>query len=311
MSMEHTDLYNRHAALKAREEGLVFAPSEEEIQLLGEHEPGVQFTPARDVLITPGRQSRVSVLEYQLRGREEPYRVVWKRMGADKELDLHEAQVMRERLGPYRTSLEKSGWRIPRLFFSAVEKLNDEFQIFSYEEFIPGGDAEHMIANPEEPNFRKWYVIDKILRLLYSYPEELERGSLLGHTLTFLPHGLDLKLANLILEPSDNQLYFVDLFGPKELSAEGDWTIYSPKLDSLPPQNLRAVTATREGAILRFWRLARRTWEPTKEHRRLLRDDFLDHLSLAGAPQHELETIRQEIDSEFEWFNQIYAERNV
>ena len=310
MSIEHTDLYNRHAAEEAREAGVVFAPSEEEVQLLGEHEPGLQFRPARDVLITPGRQSRVSVLEYDI--RDETYRVVWKRMGADKGLDSPETIQMRERLDPYRTSLEQNGWKVPRVFFTAVEKLGNDFQIFSYEEFIPGGDTEHMIGDSEVPNFRKWYVIRKVLETLYSYPEDqLQRRNLLGHDLTLLPHGLDLKLANLILDPNDSQLYFVDLFGPKELTAEGDWVTYTPKLDSLPPANLRVVTATREGAILRFWRLARRTWEPGREQRRMLTDDFLEQLVLAGAPQTEMNVIRQEIANDYEWFNQIYAERNV
>ena len=215
MSMGHSDLYNQHAAEAARASGVLFAPSQDEIHLLREHEPEIQFRSVEDVAITPGRQSRVSVVEYDLQGST--HRVVWKRMGAGKGLDLGEAQEMRERLSPYRSSLEASGWRIPKLFYSEVEKLNDEFQIFSYEEFIPGGDAEHMVADPEQPNFRKWYLIEKVFRLLYSYPEDqLERGHLLGRELTFLPHGLDLKLANLVLDPSDNQLFFVDLFGPKE-----------------------------------------------------------------------------------------------
>jgi len=310
MSMDHVDLYNQHAAEEARAAGLMFAPSSEEISLLGEHEPGVQFRPVRNVAMTPGRQSRVSVLEYDRQGTT--YRVVWKRMGADKRLDLDEAKAMRERLSPYRTSLESSGWHVPKLFFSEVEKLNNEFQVFSYEEFIPGGDAEHMIADPTEPNFRKWYVIEKVLRLLYSYPgDQLTNVSLLGRDLTLLPHGLDLKLANLVLEPSDNQLYFVDLFGPKELTPDGGWRIYSPKLDSLPPDNLRVVTATREGAILRFWRLARKTWEPVRERRPLLLDDFLDRLAVCDPTSEELGVIREDLTSNFAWLNTIYSERKV
>jgi hypothetical protein len=196
------------------------------------------------------------------------------------------------------------------LFFSEVEKLNEEFQIFSYEEFIEGGDAEHMVADPEQPNFRKWYLIEKVFRLLYSYPQaQLTRGSLLGRDLTFLPHGLDLKLANLVLDP-DGQLFFVDLFGPKELDAEGGWLTYSTKLDSLPPENLRVVTATREGAILRFWRLARRTWEPIKDRRPLLEDDFLQRLA-ALAPTEEFETVKGELLDSYAWFDELYSERAV
>lgn len=67
MSMDHLQLYNEHAAREARESGLLFAPSPEEVSVLCAHEPGVGFTPARDVQITPGRQSRVSVSTRSMR----------------------------------------------------------------------------------------------------------------------------------------------------------------------------------------------------------------------------------------------------
>jgi hypothetical protein len=66
------------------------------------------------------------VLEYDQGG--DTFQVVWKRMGAGKGLDNDEARAMRERLAPYRKSLELGGWQIPKLFFSAVEKLGSEFQ---------------------------------------------------------------------------------------------------------------------------------------------------------------------------------------
>ncbi len=308
MSMDHLQLYNEHAAREAREAGVLFAPSPEEVSVLFAQEPGVRFTLARDVEITPGRQSRVSVLEYTQRGRT--FRVVWKRMGADKGLVLEEATSMRRRLGPYRQSLEDNGWHIPKLFYSVVEKMSNEFQIYSYEEFIAGGDAEHMIRDPAQPIFRKWYLIEKVLRTLYGYPFDLRRQTLLGKELTLLPHGLDLKLANLVLEIGQDQLYFVDLFCPKEI-ADDSWVNYTPKLDSLPPDNLRAVTATREGAILRFWRSARKTWEPVRTLRPLLQDDFLDRLRACDPSPAEFDTIRNEMEGGFEWLNRVYAERSV
>jgi len=126
-----------------------------------------------------------------------------------------------------------------------------------------------------------------------------------------LPHGLDLKLANLVLEPATSQLYFVDLFGPKELDESGRWRIYSRKLDTLPADNLRIVTATREGAVLRFWRLARKSWEPDRARRVSLRDQFVDHLESMGAPDDEFALIRNEIDQSFPWLNALYSEQNV
>ncbi len=312
VSIDHVDLYNQHAAEEARAAQLLFAPSRDEVSILSAREPGITFRPVHDVAITPGRQSRVSVMEYRRRG--ETFRIVWKRMGADRRLDLAEAKAMRKRLSPYWHSLEAHGWRIPILFYSTVEELNGEFEIFTYEQFIDGGDAEHMISDPEQPIFRKWYVIEEVLRLLYSYPEgpgELHREEVSGKLLTVLPHGLDLKLANLILEPRENQLYFVDLFAPKELTPDGTWESYTPKLDSLSAENLKAVTATREGAILRFWRLARTSWEPVRTLRPLLQEDFLERLRACEPPEDELRTIRDEMDSNFAWLDRLYSEPNV
>jgi hypothetical protein len=323
MSLEHVSLYSLHADEASATDVVlgspeaadrVFKPSADELGLLSEHEPGIKFRPVADATVTGGisvgRQSRVTVLEYD--HEERTYRVVWKRMGAGKGLDLDEARQLRERLNPYRSSLEDSGWHVPKLLYSKVEKLGNEFQIFSYEEFIPGGDAEHMIADREEPNFRKWYVVEKVLRALYSYPiVELKVQTILGQQVTMLPHGLDLKLANLVLNSGTSQLFFVDLFGPKELYQDGQWVTYTDKLDSLPPDQLKVVTATREGLILRFWRLARRTWEPEKERRRLLQDDFIEILAGLCSDEREFRFIRGELDSDFQWLNDIYREHRV
>lgn len=197
--------------------------------------------------------------------------------------------------------------------YAKVEKLGAESQIFSYEEYIPGGDAEHMIADPRVPNFRKWYVVEKVLRALYAYPNmDLVQRALVDKSVHLLPHGLDLKLANLVLHSETSQLYFVDLFGPKELTpVSREWVTYSSKLDSLPPDHLRVVTASREGLILRFWRLARRTWEPDKARRRLLQDDFLERLKALDPPEPEFRLVRDEVENDFPWLDKIYLEHRV
>ncbi len=298
----HGELYEAHAELV----------TSEELQLLKEHEPGVAFTivGAEEAGLSQGRQSRVSVLAYERGG--EAFQVLWKRMAAGKGLDEAEATAMNDRLAPYRQALVTAGWQVPKLLYTRVGALPDEYQIFGYEQYIPGGDGEKLLANPNEPNFRKWFVLSEVIRTLYGYPAgSTHRGTVAGREVTQLPHGLDLKLANVVLEAPSNDLYFVDLFGPKELDEDGNWLIYSPKLDDLSPQSLRAVTATREGAILRCWRLAEEHWSDgyrTVEERRA---EFLARLAQLGLPPAELSFIRSEVEAGYPWLDAIYREREV
>ena len=259
--------------------------------------------------ISQGRQSRVSVLEYDRDGKT--HQVIWKRMGANKRLTHEEAHQLWLRLDSYRTSLLGSGWTVPQLLYSAVVEISKvEHQIFSYEQFIPGGDGDSLLADPSEPNFRKWHFVTEVLRRLYAYPAR-RTNELGGRELTLLPHGLDLKAANLVLEPQTDQLYFVDLFGPKELTEDGNWRVFSPKIDPLPPRNLMAVCATREGCLLRFWRLARRLWEPEYTRRGLLTAELMEQLSRFDPPHSEFDFIEQEIADGFPWLNELYSERQV
>jgi hypothetical protein len=287
--------------------------TEAEERFAAEREPGtgtnLRFVQAEG--ISKGRQSRVSVLAYGQGSRER--RVVWKRMGAGKGLDVEEAELMWQRLAHYREKLIAVGWRVPKLLYSAVVPISqDEVQIFSYEEYIRGGDAEVMLKDPEQPNFRKWYFVDKVLRTLYSYPpDSLRREEVAGRTVSLLPDGLDLKAANFVLEEGTDDLFFIDLFGPKELTDDGQWRVYSQKIDPLPADNLRAVCATREGSLLRFWRLARRLWKPDKRERIAITEEFLDHVAAIEPPPEELAFIREEIENGCRWMEQLYEERQI
>jgi len=284
----------------------------EELQLLKEHEPLVPFNivGALEAGLSTGRQSRVSILEYDQRG--EQYRVLWKRMAAGKGLDASEAARLDSRLEPYRGSLERGGWHVPQLYHHQVSRLSGENQIFSYEQYISGGDGEKMLQDPTQPNFRKWFLIEEVVRTLYSYPDsEVQRTALRGQTLTKLPHGLDLKLANVVLSDVDDRLYFVDLFCPKELDEAGNWLTFSSKLDSLKPEALMAICASREGSLLRCWRLAEKTWNNGYQDVTTLRQDFLHHLGRMGLPSIELDFITQEINSGYPWLDSVYQERNV
>jgi hypothetical protein len=300
MSEQHADLYEAHA-------GSVTA---EEQQLLKEHEPLIAFRVLAGEGLSEGRQSRVSVLEYD-RGHE-TYRVLWKRMGAGKGLTAAEAGDLHARLQPYRQDLIATGWQVPQLLYTTVTTLPEEQQIFSYEQFIPGGDGEKQLGNEREPNFRKWFLVDEVVRTLAQYPQEtVRRAEVAGQELTRLPHGLDLKLANCVLEAGTNQLYFVDLFGPKELDERGQWLTFSTKLDSLPEEALLAVCATREGAILRCWRLAEQHWSNGSRSVEQLRQEFLARLPASALPEPEQRFIAKEIDAGYPWLDELYREYRV
>jgi hypothetical protein len=302
MSERHADLYQKHPETVTHAEKALLASQELgiEFRIIGAEAAG----------LSQGRQSRVSVLEYERDG--EPFRVLWKRMGAGKGLTESEARNMQLELAPYRSELIDAGWNVPKTLYSKLSPIDGEYQIFSYEQHIPGLDGEKMISNPDEPNFRKWYLANQVVRILADYPSEsLHHEVIAGKTLTALPHGLDLKLANVVLEPNTDDLYLVDLFGPKRLYEHGRWRTYTAKMDSLSPDRLRAVTATREGAILRCWRLAEQHWVngyPTPE---ALRADFLDQIEQSGLPTDELALIRSEIQNDYPWFEAIYQERQV
>lgn len=283
-------------------------PTEEEHRVLRYHEPEIDFVLRPDFKLSTGRQSRVSVLEYSTDGVHTK-QLIWKRMGAGKGLTPTEARILQERLVPYRDDLVSAGWNVPRLYFSTVVDLPRESQIFSYEEFIPGGDGELLISDHAEPNFRKWFLTECVVSTLVGYGE-LPRETVAGRIVSCMPHGLDLKHANLVLSQQSDRLYFVDLFGPKELE-DGEWLTRSEKLDAMPSQPLRAVCATREGAILRFWRLARRKWARSKSGRYELTDDFLDLLRRKGLPKEELRLIEDEILSGCPWMDSLYEERAI
>lgn len=289
----------------------LFDPTKEELSLLKKHESFVSFEILPPIGISEGRQSRVSILEY--RTGSESRRVIWKRMGAGKGLNIEEANTFERRLLPYRQNLIDFGWNIPELYFTQVIPIGSEYQIFSYEELIPGGDAELMVLNPIEPQFRKWFLLRRVVETLSRYPTRAtKRVSYLGRDVTLLPHGLDLKLANLVLRDRDNNLFFVDLFGPKELMPDGLWQTYSPKLDTLSETNLRAITATREGALLRLYRLIEKHWAGTiGSPHSIIRDGFLNLVGQSDLPTVEKRFIRAEVTSNYPWLDLIYSESQV
>ena len=288
----------------------LFKPREAELKIRLGHEPLVDFEMIPYRGISEGRQSRVSILEYEV--EKQKRRVLWKRMGAGKNLTEDEAETFHRRLEPYRQELIKAGWNLPSIYYTDTVAVGDEFQVFSYEELITGGDGEFMVVNPEEPNFRKYFLIRSVLETLASYPERsLQRRIIAGQETTLMPHGLDLKLANLVLNEA-GKLFFVDLFGPKEIDQNGCWLTYSRKLDTLAEENLLAVCATRGGAILRFYRLAEKLWTQAGGiSTQKLRSDFGDVLVSTKMPKGETDFIVSEISAGFPWLDRVYSESRV
>jgi len=284
-------------------------PNAEELSILKNQEPLVSFEIVKPFGFSEGRQSRVTLLEYTAAGTNK--QVVWKRMGAGKGLTEAEAHLFESRLRPYRNGLHNFGWRVPQTRYSQVVEVGGEFQVFSYDQFIPGGDAEHLVLNPEEPNFLKWHLLREIVSQLASYPQsDIDRKTLFGADVSVLPHGLDLKLANIV--SAENGVFFVDLFGPKELNEDRSWKTYSPKLDILPPENLLAVTGTREGAFLRLYRLIERHWSSiggvTVGTLRNQLKQLLENSRLASS---ETNFILSEVQDDYPWLDRVYKEQNV
>jgi hypothetical protein len=275
---------------------------------LAEHESQVRFEVLPSVGISEGRQSRVSILQYEVSDKKD--RVLWKRMGAGKGLIRSEAEQLHERLHPYRAELVSAGWNVPEVFYTAVTSCENEYQIFSYEHLVGRGDGDTMFANREEPNFRKWHLLRRTVETLAAY-RSLAREKIAGKEVSRLPHGLDLKLANVVLDESGT-LWFVDLFGPKELNADGSWRTFSTKLDSLEPQKLLAVCATREGTILRMYRLAEKIWTASGEmSSEKLRGNFVELLESLEIPTVEIAFIADQLHADFRWLDDIYRESSV
>lgn len=283
--------------------------SDEEKKAIERDEPTSPYTELTVKGISTGRQSTVRVVQFD----SEPNAIVIKRMGVGKKLTLDEATTFLERLRPYRWALRRSGWNVPKLFHTHVDVAdNGEAHILSFEEYIGGGDGDYSSRSSAVPNYKKWFTIRSAVEILANYSKDsLSREIVSGRQVTKLPHGLDLKLANLVVG-NDNRLYFIDLFGPKELRSDGEWLNYSTKLDSIAPEKLKAVTATREGAILRLLRLAEDAWV---ESGSISVEDFRQQvpalLRESQVPSVESAFIADEVASGYPWLRELYDESSV
>lgn len=296
-------------------------PSKSELQELKNHEPSAEYELLEAPGISQGRQSRVSVVNFKFGERYEP--IIWKRMAAGKHLTHDEAAELEPRIRTYRRSLREHGWNVPKINHSHITQVEDEWQIWSYDQYIEGGDGDFLVKNPDVPAYQKWYTLRTIIETLAEYPtDSLRRWETGGKTLTGLIHGIDLKLANTVYYR--NMVWFVDLFGPKEIEwtpsreISGErlfnpkWLAYNKKLDSLDAHKLLLVCATREGSILRLYRLAEELWVETGQiDPKALREQFIKILSEVSLPEGEQDFIIKELESNYKWLNAIYTEKHV
>lgn len=279
---------------------------EEKLKLL-ESNPNISYN-IPNIKFGEGRQSRVSALE--IIKQNTTTKVIWKRCGTNKKLTKEESVELCSCITPYRETLKYFGWNVPEVLYSESVKLVDEHVIFSYEQLIEAVDVERMFKDSGTAHFERLSVIQKIVQTLTNtYHQKLNRKTYESYTLSHLPYGIDLKLANIILD-TQGKLHFVDFFGPKELQADNSWKSYTTKLDSLTEDNLKIICATREGCILRMIKLALQ-YLPKDINSDTYLNHFVDIIMLSSLPNEEKELIVNEIKNKFPLLDKVYEEYKV
>lgn len=280
---------------------------EEEKLVFIQENPGIRFATPK-ITFGEGRQSRVSALE--IIKADSTRKVIWKRCGVEKGLTKEEATLLAKHIPHYRESLQQFGWNVPSIFYSHVVHFDSGHVIFSYEELVEVIDAERMFKDENTAHFERLAVLQKVVATLTNNKHQsLVRKKYGDVILSSLPYGIDLKLANIILD-ARGELHFVDFFGPKELTPEGSWKTYSTKLDSLPEDSLLAVCATREGCIIRMLKLALR-YLPSSLSKETYMKHYEDIVRDSLLPEEEKYFILSEVKNDFPLLASIYQEEKV
>jgi hypothetical protein len=253
--------------------------------------------------IERGTQSQIGLID--LPGV--PDETLLKRMGVNKGLGHDEALRLQGDLITYREQLTAAGWNIPPLHDSVLAKVTDEWQIWEFEQFITGTNASALLRLGRS-NTMKRYVMKQALRTMSQYiGSELPDSELYGRPLTTLPHGVDLKPANIVID-NLGVMWMVDTFGPKAIDEHGSFVSYNSKLDTLPMNALKAICATRQGAVLRFLRKTQEQWLSSGSSNE---EEFIEDVDYALAftplPAHETDDIIVEINNGYPWLNAVYA----
>ncbi len=253
----------------------------------------------RGRVIGRGRQSQVELTERGHMGMP----TVIKKMGVGRQLSYEEARCLHAQFYVYRDILKLSGWSIPDVYDAALCGEKDGLYIRTYEEYIDGQSVSEVMYGGFDVADKKWEICGQLFSLLSQ-----QRGVpwAVGNKLLHrLPYGVDLKPDNLVLD-SGGRVYLVDIFGPKTIDDRGRWVSYARKLERLDEVSLMIVTATREGAILRFLRLAARGcpvgFAETEAIARLR-----DCLLAVGISSGESEFIVNEVSRGYPWLDELYG----
>ena len=250
-------------------------------------------------IIGYGKQSQVELLERDY--LKMPIIIKW--MGVGKRLKYEETVNLHTHLFVYRDILERNGWSIPKLHEVIIYKAKRTAYISVYEEYIIGRSINEIIQDKSYAVNQKWELFGLLFSLLARQESvTLTVGSKQLHR---LPYGVDLKPDNLIIDDT-GRIRLVDTFAPKTINDKGQWTSYSKKLEGLDEESLMAVTATREGIVLRFLRLAH-VRSPVEYGKSEVIQHLQDCLLEAGVSSGETEFIMDEVKSGYRWLNHLYA----
>ena len=200
-------------------------------------------TPRAEVVM-PGARSTVTLVDcFGPTGAELRIR---KCLGGRMTLAQHEALALKDLFLQYRNELASAGWLIPALHDCAAGPAGTGWAIHSEEDFIAGGDGARLMSSGQ-PWAAKVALLRRIVDLMSGYRVVHSAHAVWGGVrMAVLPHGLDLKPSNVVLRGDD--LFLVDHFLP--MIRHGDLS------RDVAPARESLVCGTRQGALLRFFRLA-------------------------------------------------------
>ncbi|WP_189594830.1 hypothetical protein [Nocardia cerradoensis] len=232
-------------------------------------------------------------------------------MAAGKGLTAYEARTQYSLLLEYRKQLGRLGWRTPTLLHLSVTDAPTGSYINAIEEYISGLDAETAFRTMDTSDAHKWDIVEHVVAETSRHRVFRSRASIGNARLGTLPCGIDLKPSNLVFDGIGKQLYLVDTFAPQIFSS-GNVVGYTPKITPFTPEMLLAVCGTREGTLLRFWRLLESQWLATsRSDSDSRRERFNNTLIQYGLPLQERQFIVDQINGGYPWLDLVYASYGV
>ena len=276
-------------------------PTKWELSQLKQFEPYGQFE-VREYPFSYGSQAKIVLLDVQ----DNPTNrlVVWKRIAADKGLTKEEAVELKNGIYAFNADLKRCGWNVPTIYQIHVIKADGGYQLFSYEQFIEGLEGEHMLKNGAW-NFCKWSLLRQVTDQIAAYSDLIPGVRFAGYELYQLPHAIDLRPANVVLD-EQGIMWNIDFFTPKVINHEtGELHIFNTKLEKLTQDKLLARESTREGILLRFFKLTEMMCQSISLDK--MREGFIDILDTSELPHAVKDFVSQQIQQNYPFLDKIYA----